>query len=67
MTKRLYTLTAMILTLEASSLRTLKREEGQTLAEYALILALVALFVTGAIIFLRGQIDSLFSKIGSQI
>lgn len=45
----------------------LRREEGQTLAEYALILALVALFVAGAIYFLRGQISQLFSDIGSQI
>jgi len=45
----------------------LAREEGQTLAEYALILALVALFVTGAIFFLRDQITSLFSDIGSKI
>jgi len=67
MTKRLYTLTAMLMTLEATSLRTLRREEGQTLAEYALILALVALFVTGAIFFLRDQITSLFSSIGSKI
>jgi len=45
----------------------IRREEGQTLAEYALILALVALFVVGAIIFLRGQISDLFSSIGSNI
>lgn len=68
MRKRLYTLTSLILTLEATSLRAaVRRDEGQTLAEYALILALVALFVTGAIFFLRKQISDLFSSIGSQI
>jgi Flp pilus assembly pilin Flp len=48
-------------------LPSLKREEGQTLAEYALILALIAVAVAGAIIFLRGTIQSLFSSIGSSI
>jgi len=45
----------------------LEREEGQTLAEYALILALIAVVVIGAVIFLGGQITDLFDKIGSQI
>ena len=49
------------------SLTRLEREEGQTLAEYALILALIALLVVGAIFFLRTQITSLFSSIGSNI
>ena len=45
----------------------LKREEGQTLAEYALILALIAVVVIVAVVFLGGQIKGLFSKVGSQI
>jgi len=45
----------------------LQREEGQTLAEYAMILALIAILVATALIFLQGQISSLFSKIASQI
>jgi pilus assembly protein Flp/PilA len=45
----------------------LEREEGQTLAEYALILALIALVVIGAVIFLGGQITVLFDKVGSGI
>jgi Flp pilus assembly pilin Flp len=44
-----------------------EREDGQTLAEYALILALIALLVVGAIFFLRTQITSLFSSIGNNI
>jgi pilus assembly protein Flp/PilA len=43
------------------------REEGQTLAEYALILALIAVLVLGAVLFLSGKIDSIFSAVGSQL
>ena len=43
---------------------TRQEEEGQGLAEYALILALIA---TAALIFLGGQISSILSKIGAQI
>jgi Flp pilus assembly pilin Flp len=43
------------------------REDGQTLAEYALILAFIAVAVVLAVTFLGGQIDSLFSTIGSDI
>jgi pilus assembly protein Flp/PilA len=42
------------------------REEGQTMAEYALILALIAV-VTAAVIFtLGGQISSVFSSVTGQ-
>jgi len=41
------------------------REEGQTMAEYALILGLIALFVIIMIIFLGGEIRDLFRKTGS--
>jgi pilus assembly protein Flp/PilA len=44
-----------------------EREEGQTLAEYALILALIAVLVIGAVLFLSGQIAGLFSNIGNSI
>jgi Flp pilus assembly pilin Flp len=49
------------------SLPSLEREEGQTLAEYALILFLIALAVIGAVILLGGKISSIFSSISSQI
>ena len=45
----------------------LRRDEGQTLAEYALILALIAVAAFGAIFFLRTQITSLFSSIGNNL
>ena len=42
-------------------------DEGQTLAEYALILALIAVGVIGAVLLLQGSISNLFSNVGSQI
>ncbi len=55
------------LMLQSFSLTSLRREEGQTLAEYALILALIAAVVAGAVIFLQGQISAIFSSIGSAL
>jgi pilus assembly protein Flp/PilA len=45
----------------------LEREEGQTLVEYALILAVIAIIVVGALVFLQGKISSIFSNIGSSL
>jgi pilus assembly protein Flp/PilA len=42
-------------------------EEGQGLAEYALILALIAIVVIGAVIFLGGQINTIMSNVGTSI
>ena len=53
--------------LQGMSLESVKREEGQTLAEYALILALIAVAVVGAVVLLGGKISSLFNSVGSQI
>jgi pilus assembly protein Flp/PilA len=39
------------------------REEGQGLVEYALIIALVAVFLTGALTLLQGGISGTFSTI----
>jgi pilus assembly protein Flp/PilA len=49
------------------SIPSLEREEGQTLAEYALILALIAVAVVGAVIILGGKISGVFTSIGSNI
>ena len=43
------------------------RSEGQSLAEYALILALIAVVAIAALIFLGGQIADILSTIGAQI
>jgi Flp pilus assembly pilin Flp len=45
----------------------LRRQEGQALVEYALIISLVAIFLIGALTFMRGKIDSLFTTIGSAL
>ena len=42
----------------------LRREEGQGLAEYALILALIAIVAVLAVMFLGGTLSSLLSMIG---
>ncbi len=42
-------------------------EEGQGLAEYALILALIAIVAIVALIFLGGQISSILSTVGNSV
>ncbi|MGK2849980.1 MAG: Flp family type IVb pilin [Candidatus Limnocylindrales bacterium] len=42
-------------------------EEGQGLAEYALILALIAIIAIVALIFLGGQVSKILSTVGSSI
>jgi Flp pilus assembly pilin Flp len=45
----------------------LRDSEGQSLAEYALILALIAIVAIAALIFLGTQINDILSKIGEAI
>jgi len=42
-------------------------DEGQGLAEYALILALIAIVAIIALIFLGGQVSTILSKVGASI
>ena len=51
----------------ALSAGSLRRDEGQTLAEYALILALIAVGVIAAVILLQGSISNIFTNVGSKI
>jgi len=44
-----------------------RQEEGATLAEYGLLLALIAVVCIGAITLLGSQISSMFSAIASTI
>lgn len=44
-----------------------KREEGQTLVEYALIIVTISIGVTAAMVFLRNQIDAIFTSIGNSL
>ena len=42
-------------------------EEGQGLAEYALILALIAIVAIVALIFLGGQVSTILSDVGNSV
>ncbi|HEY7582889.1 MAG TPA: hypothetical protein VH813_08175 [Candidatus Limnocylindrales bacterium] len=44
-----------------------REEEGQGLAEYALILALIAIVAIIALIFLGNQVSTILSTIGKSI
>lgn len=42
-------------------------EKGQDLAEYAMLIGLVALFVVGAVTILGTELDAVFTAIGGSI
>ena len=44
-----------------------EKEEGQTLAEYAMILGLIAVVVIGVVVTLGSTISSLFSTVAANI
>ena len=45
----------------------LQSEEGQGLAEYALILVLVAIVCVAALIFLGGSINNVLNNVGANL
>jgi Flp pilus assembly pilin Flp len=45
----------------------LRRDEGQTLVEYALIIVTISIGVTAAMLFLRDQIRDVFTTIGNSL
>ncbi len=47
--------------------RWVQGNEGQGLAEYALILALIAIIAIVALIFLGGQISQIISEVGNSV
>lgn len=47
--------------------RAFRREEGQTFVEYALILALISVALAASLTVLKGKIDAIFSRIGSDL
>ena len=53
-------LTALIASLRSD-------DEGQGLAEYALILALIAIIAIIALIFLGNQVSSILSNVGNSV
>jgi len=44
-----------------------REDDGQGLVEYALIIAVIAIAVIVAMIFLRGQLQNIFSNIGNNL
>ena len=44
-----------------------REDEGQGLAEYALILALIAIVAIIALIFLGGQVSTILSTVGNSV
>ena len=44
-----------------------RRDEGQGLAEYALILALIAIVAIIALIFLGGNVSTILSTVGNSV
>jgi pilus assembly protein Flp/PilA len=44
-----------------------REDEGQGLAEYALILALIAIVAIIALIFLGGQVSTILSNVGHSV
>ena len=55
---------ALTVYLQNTWARLKERQEGQTMAEYALILGLIAIFVMIAVFFLGGKIKDLFENTG---
>jgi Flp pilus assembly pilin Flp len=53
-----------VLSLSPSSVRS---QIGQGLAEYALILAMIAILAIAALLFLSGRIDTILSTIGAKL
>ena len=47
--------------------RFVREEDGQGLVEYALIIAVIAIAVIVAMVFLRDQISNIFSNIGNNL
>jgi pilus assembly protein Flp/PilA len=55
------------ITAVVNMLRTARDEEGQGLAEYALILALIAIVAIVALIFLGGQVSGILNNVGTSV
>jgi Flp pilus assembly pilin Flp len=45
----------------------LRREEGQTMAEYAVILSVISIVVVGALLLLSGNINTVIRRIADAI
>ena len=47
--------------------RWVRADDGQGLVEYALIIAVIAIAVIVAMVFLRDQISNIFSNVGNNL
>jgi len=56
-----------VITSAKVALRRMKSKKGQTLVEYALILAFISVVAISVLIALGGQIKSVFTSITSQL
>ena len=53
--------------IDMQTLRSRIGAAGQGLAEYALLLALIAILAVSALLFLGGQINAVLSDVGNQL
>ena len=60
-------MTSIVVRAQNGIARLRDEEQAQTLTEYALIIAVIAIGVLIALYFLRDQIKTLFSKTGNSI
>jgi Flp pilus assembly pilin Flp len=65
--RKLQTALAMRIALAGLATPTLKRDEGQTFVEYAMILALIGVVVAVVLTFLGNQIGNAYSDIAGRI
>jgi len=67
MSNKMNALVLHLVTLLKSYLPTAKREAGQGMVEYALIIALVAIVLVAALGLLNADIAAIFSRIGTAL
>jgi Flp pilus assembly pilin Flp len=60
-------ITSVVVKAQNMAQRLRDEEEGQTMTEYALIIAVIALAVIVALIFLKDEIKQLFSDAGNSL
>ena len=56
-----------LFTLAQSYAASLRREEGQTMAEYGVSLAVITVGIVGALLFLSGAIEGALNKVGAVV